>query len=97
VSPAVAATRWISGQRRPVDPFADAGLTRNRVLSGDWRERDSGHPVDRRAQLLVGDPLELALDDDVAHRQQAAGGEAAQRAEGEEHRGLHLDGQDAPA
>jgi len=31
VSPCAAASRAISGQRRPVDPFADAGLTRKTV------------------------------------------------------------------
>ena len=35
-------------------------------------ERDPGHPVDRGAQLLVGDAHELALDDDVADGEQAA-------------------------
>src|ERR687886_2508809 len=97
VSPAVAAMRWISGQRRPVDPFADAGLTRNLVLSGYCGQCDPGHAVDRGPKLLVGDALELALDDDVAHGEEAAGGEAAERAEGEEHGGLHLDGEDAAA
>src|SRR5207244_6364217 len=78
VRPAVVAARWISGQRRPVDQFADAGLTRNLVLSGDCGERHSRHAVDRSAQLLVRDPLELALDDDVADREETAGREPAQ-------------------
>ena len=42
-------------------------------------ERDPRHPVDRGTQLVVGDPHELALDDDVAHREQAAAVDAAQR------------------
>src|SRR5690348_13931428 len=93
--PTAAAARAISGQRRPVDPLADAGLTRKTVLmllvGGDGRERDARHAVDGGAQLLVGDALELALDDDVADRQQAAGLHAAQRADGEQRRRFHLD------
>src|SRR5580704_7642342 len=34
-------------------------------------ERERRHPVDGGPQLLVGDAREDALDDDVAHRQQA--------------------------
>ena len=77
--PAAAAARAISGQRRPVDPLADAGLTRKTVLmlGGDGRERDARHAVDGRTELLVGDALELALDHDVADGQQAARLDAA--------------------
>src|SRR6185437_3387783 len=73
VRPRVAASRWISGQRRPVDQFADAGLTRNLVLSGHGGQGHADHPIDRGTKLLVRDPLELALDDDVADGEQAAG------------------------
>ena len=61
------------GQRRPVAPLSDAGLTRKTALSRirrRGRERDPRHAVDRRAQLVVRDPLELSLDDDVADREQ---------------------------
>jgi hypothetical protein len=37
----------------------------------DRRQRDARHPVDRGAQLVVGDPRELVADDDVADREQA--------------------------
>src|SRR5205807_7259666 len=98
VSPAAAARRASSGQRRPVAPPSDAGLTRKTVASvivGDRRERELGHLVDRLAHVLVGDPHELALDDHVAHDQQAAGLQLAERAQREQHRRLHLDGEDA--
>src|SRR2546421_3091959 len=99
VSPRVVASRWISGQRRPVDPFADAGLTRKTVsvLSGDCCQGDPGHAIHGRSQLLVGDACELALDDDVADGEQAAGLDAPERTEREEHRRLHLDREDAAA
>src|SRR3954469_1710194 len=87
-----------SGQRRPVTPLSEAGLTRNLVplmVGGDGRERDTRHPVDRRAKLVVGDPLELALDDDVAHGEKAARLDLSQSAEREEDRSLHLDREDA--
>ena len=42
-------------------------------------ERDPRHALDGRAELVVRDPHELALDDDVAHGQQAAAVDAAQR------------------
>src|SRR5688500_14916175 len=93
-SPLVTARRASSGQRRPVAPLSDAGLTRKTVSlmsGGRGGERDTRHPVDRRPQVVVRDPLELALDDDVAHRQQTAGLDAPQRADREERRGLHLD------
>src|SRR6476646_3522270 len=98
--PAAAARCEISGQRLPVEPLADAGLTRKTVFSAsvllvgrDRRERDARHPVDRSAELVVRDALELTLDDDVADGQQAAGLHSAQRADGEERGGLHLDGE----
>src|SRR3954470_2667156 len=95
-SPRPAARCASSGQRLPVAPLLDAGLTRKTVLIvGDRREGDARHPVDRRAQLLVADPLEVALDDDVAHRQQAAGLHPPERAEREQDRRLHLDAEDA--
>src|SRR3954468_5117290 len=91
--------RWASsGQRLPVAPPSDAGLTRKTVLmgaGGGGRECDARHPVDGAAQFLVSDPLELALDDDVADREQAAGVHLAERAEREEDRSLHLDREDA--
>src|SRR6266550_8163363 len=92
------AARWASsGQRLPVPPLSDAGLTRKTVESVRDRdvEGDSRHPVDGGPQLVVGDALELALHDDVADGQQAPGLDAADRADREERRSLHLDGQDA--
>src|SRR5207302_11144088 len=68
------AARWASsGQRLPVPPLSDAGLTRKTVESARDRdvEGDSRHPVDGGPQLVVGDALELALHDDVADGQQA--------------------------
>ena len=58
-------------------------------------QRELGHLVDGLPHVLVADPQELALDDHVADDQHAAGLELAERAEREQHRGLHLDGQDA--
>ena len=43
-------------------------------------ECDPGHAVDGRAELVVRDPDELALDHDVAHGQEAAAVDAAQSA-----------------
>src|SRR5581483_4820849 len=100
VSPASpsCSARWAScGQRRPVRPLSDAGLTRKTVLmvvDGDV-ERDPRHAVDGRPQLLVGDARELALDDDVADGQQAGRLDAADRRHREERRRLHLDGEHA--
>src|SRR5690348_16399095 len=95
--PSADARRWSFGQRFPVAPLPEAGLTRKTVLMVGDRdvERDPRHAVDRRAQLVVRDPLELAFDDDVAHGEQAAGFDAAQRADREQRRGLHLDGEHA--
>src|SRR3954466_14345535 len=100
--PAVAARCAISGHRRPVAPLSDAGLTRKTTLSGlmlrvggDRVQCDAGHPVDGCTQLLVADPLELALDHDVADVEQAARLHLAQRAEREQDRRLHLDREDA--
>src|SRR4029077_15901901 len=75
--PSSAALRRSSGPRLPVAPLPEAGLTRKRIsrsalIGGDGHERDARHPVDRRAQLLVRDSLELALDDDVRHGEEAA-------------------------
>src|SRR6476619_1378176 len=99
--PLAAARCAISGQRLPVVPPAEAGLTRKTVCPlmtvaarGGRVERDLGHPVDRGPEVVVGDPDELAFDDDVAHRQQAAAVDAAQRRQREERRSLHLDGED---
>ena len=58
-------------------------------------ERELGHLVDGRPHVLVGDAHELALDDDVADHEQAARLDLLQRAEREQHRRLHLDGEDA--
>src|SRR5688500_12121292 len=102
-SPAAAARRASSGHLRPVEPPAEAGLTRKtvslmRVLLGrDGHERKPGHPVDGRAQLLVRDAREGAADDDVADGEQASGVHAPQRADREEDGCLHLDGEDAAA
>src|SRR5438309_9585689 len=88
-----------SGQRLPVAPPADAGLTRKTVLpliGRRGRECDACHPVDGGAQLFVRDPLELALDDDVADGEQAARVHLTQSAEREQDRGLHLDREDPP-
>ena len=98
MSPRSAAAFASCGQRRPVAPLSDAGLTRKTtaIWSGrGGRERDARHPVDRRAELVVRDPLELSLDDDVAHRQQRGRVHVAQRAEREQHRGFHLHGEHA--
>src|SRR3954447_20140605 len=95
------AWRSSSGQRLPVAPFADAGLTRKTVCAlvtvtgGPGRERQLGHLVDGPLHVLVRDPDELALDDDVADDQQAARPDLAERADREEHGRLHLDGKDA--
>src|SRR5689334_18918682 len=97
--PSASARRASSGQRLPVAPPADAGLTRKTarpLIGGRGREGDARHPVDGGAQLLVRDPLELALDHDVADGEEAARVHLAQRAEGEEHRRLHLDREDPP-
>src|SRR5687767_12120888 len=98
-SPRAAARCAISGQRFPVEPPAEAGLTRKTVrpalvLVVTRRcgvERDPRHSLDRRAKLVVRDADELALDDDVADGQQAPAVDAAQRGEREERRRLHLD------
>src|SRR5512133_4368173 len=92
-SPREAALCASSGQRRPVAPFSDAGLTRKTtsLMGRDGRQRDPSHPVDRCAQVVVGDPRELLADDDVAHGEQAAGLDPTQRADREQHRRLHLD------
>src|SRR4051794_17735727 len=93
--PSCAARCASSGQRRPVEPPADAGLTRKTVRAlmtgGRGRERDPRHPVDPGLQLAVGDPREDALDGDVRHGERAARLRAAQRCDGEERRRLHLD------
>src|SRR6476661_1827921 len=76
-----------SGRRLPVAPLSDAGLTRKTVDTASQRsvigdghvERDLRHAVDGGAQIVVRDPLELALDDDVADGEQASGLDAAQR------------------
>src|SRR4029077_17747616 len=94
LSPSPAARCASSGQRRPVTPLSDAGLTRKTVplmgFRSDGRERDARHPVDGGAELVVGDPLELALDDDVADGEEAARLDLPKRAEREEDRSLHL-------
>src|SRR3954451_3256631 len=97
VRPRRAARCASSGQRLPVAPLSDAGLTRKTVLLvGDSDvEGDLRHAVDRRAQLVVGDALELALDDDVADGQEATRLDAADRPDREERRRLHLDGEHA--
>src|SRR6478672_8312160 len=100
-SPKSRAWRSSSGQRLPVAPFAEAGLTRKTVrplvtVTGcHGGERKLGHLVDRALHVLVRDADELALDDDVADDQQAAGLDLLERADREEHRGLHLDREDA--
>ena len=74
-SPRCAARFASEGQRFPAPPLPEAGLTRKTVsalMGRDGREGDAGHPVDRRAQLFVGDSLEDALDDDVGYGEEAA-------------------------
>src|SRR5262249_56863965 len=75
VRPRSAARRAISGQRRPVAPPAEAGLTRKTVaacvLVSDGLERELCHLVDRPLHVIVRDPDELAGDDDVAHDEEA--------------------------
>src|SRR6476659_9347231 len=93
-----AARRAISGQRFPVEPAAAAGLTRKTVrpvlmavlARGGGRERDPRHAIDRGSQLVVGDPHELALDDDVADREQAPALDTADRGKREQRSRLHL-------
>src|SRR5438105_10185165 len=96
-SPSADARRASSGQRFPVAPLLDAGLTKKTVLMVGGRdvERDARHAVDGGAQLVVADPLELALDDDVADGQEAAGLDAADRSDREQRRCLHLAGERA--
>src|SRR4051794_36514820 len=95
------AWRSSSGQRLPVAPFAEAGLTRKTVrplitvTGGHGGERQLGHLVDRALHVLVRDADELALDDDVADDQQAAGLDLLERPDREEHGRLHLDGEHA--
>ena len=62
----------------------ERGLTRKTVRPlmavarrGRRVESDPRHAVDRRPELVVRDPHELALDDDVAHGQEAAAVDAA--------------------
>jgi hypothetical protein len=58
-SPHAAAARAISGQRRAVRPWSEAGFTT--MTPAVWalmvvhrgREREAGHPLDRRGQVLV--------------------------------------------
>src|SRR5512133_2889299 len=87
VRPRSAARRAISGQRFPVVPPSEAGLTRKAVLliGGDRGQGDAGHAVDRRLEILVGDSSELAADDDVADGQQATRLDLAQGADREDH------------
>jgi hypothetical protein len=61
------------------------------LIGGDRGEGDARHPVDGRLEFLVRDSRELAADDDVADRQQAARLDLAQSADREDHRRLHLD------
>src|SRR5215216_7123430 len=87
--PRSAASRAISGQRFPVAPLSAAGLTRKTVplmARGDRRQRDAGHAVDGRLEVLVRDPRELAADHDVADREQAPGLHLSQGAEREDDR-----------
>src|SRR5438552_1210883 len=100
MSPRSAASCAISGQRLPVAPLSDAGFTRKTVwlmvfLSGDGGERDARHAVDRGLEILVRYALELAADDDVADRQEAARLHLAQGPDREQDRGFHLDSQHA--
>src|SRR5712691_9008056 len=101
-SPSAAARRASSGQPRPVAPPAEAGLTRKTVRGplmllarGDGVECELRHLVDGPPHLLVRDAHELPLDDDVRDGQEAAGLDLAQRAEREQDRRLHLDGEHA--
>src|SRR5262249_27628495 len=96
-SPRPAASLASCGQRRPVAPLSEAGLTRKTVLMIGRRgcQRDPGHPIDGGAKLVVRDALELPLDDDVAHGEQRAGVDVPKSAEREQHGRFHLDGENA--
>ena len=96
LEPAAAARCAISGQRRPVDPFAAAGLTRKTVPSSVtvW----SASSVISSTALRMSSSLirrNSPSTIDVADDQHAACLDLPQRAEREEHRRLHLDGEDA--
>ena len=86
-SPRAAARCAISGHRLPVEPAAEAGLTRKTVRPASVAvvtrrcgvECDPGHAFDGRTELVVGDPHELTLDDDVADGEEAAAVDSAQR------------------
>src|SRR5919204_2617069 len=96
LSPSVAARRASSGQRLPVAPLSEAGLTKKTVSSlmvpgGDGGEGDARHAVDCGLELLVGDAAEFGADHDVADGEEGAGLDAPKRADREQNRGLHLD------
>src|SRR5512135_3485109 len=103
--PSAAACSRSLGQRLPVAPLPAAGLTRKRIplIVGDGHQRDARHAIDRSAQLVVGDPLEDALDDDVRHGEETSAVDAlhpadsAESRDREERRRLHLDPQNAAA
>src|SRR5262249_28834613 len=102
-SPRAAARCAISGHRLPVEPPAAAGFTRKTVrpglmavlARGRGGQGDVRHAIDSRAQLVVRDAYELALDDDVADGEQASALDAADCCEREEGGGLHLHREDA--
>ena len=66
-----------AGRRTPAPVLENPRPASRRPAESLLRDRDvqsePRHAVDRRAQLLVGDAREDALDDDVAHREQAPG------------------------
>src|SRR4249920_1303183 len=99
--PRAAAARAISGQRRAVRPLSDAGFTTmtpvavRLMVVHRGRQRQPGHPLDCCRELLVADPHELLAADEVRDDQDARGRDAAERGDREEHRCLHLDGEDA--
>src|SRR6266566_6335515 len=98
-SPSSRARRSRDGQRRPVAPFADAGLTRKTVwplmFGRDRGECDPGHAIDGSLELVVRDPREVLADHDVADREQAACLDAPQRADCKKDGRLHLNREDA--
>src|SRR5262249_22052864 len=90
----------MGGPRRPwLAPSGPPGppsvMPRPGLNGAGAGEREPRHPVDRGAQVVVADPLELALDDDVADGEQAAGLDASERADREERGRLHLDAEHA--
>src|SRR6478735_1159335 len=98
--PRAAAALAISGQRRAVRPLSDAGFTTMTpaavalMVVHRGRQRQPGHPLDGRGEVIVADPHELLTADEIRDDQDAGGRDAAERGDREEHRRLHLDRED---